>query len=266
MRSNNDHSVRMGENEVDTSETLLELSILDTLDRIINSWTSETFQNEDAFPQAAKEHIRHVYKNIHYDVHGLSILIDMLHQHGTQRNSVSASHDVHFISAVVRQYMNNINRLYDFLAQATSLTLLPQLQWHISIDSCRTLMEKIENMQEGPKLPDNLKKVLQLNQPRFDAFQYNYHFICLHKKDLQFQVHPGGYDMKRPIQMGEATDYMPLLPFLRDMTCALLAFSEEVADVIASNYDGFLELSSISVNLEGGCMASFVKFLNHDEY
>lgn len=258
--------MRMAENEVDTSETLLELSILDTLDRIINSWTSETFQNENTFPQAVREHIRHVCKCIHYDVHGLSILIDMLQQHGAQRNSMSTSHDVHFISAIVRQYMNNINRLYDFLAQAISLILLPQLPSHISIDSCRMLLENIENTSEGPGLPDSLTKVLQLNQPRFDAFQYNYHFVCQHKKDLQFQVRPEGYDMKRPIQMGEAIEYLPLLPFLRDMTCSLLTFSEEVADVISTNYDGFLEPPSISVDLEGGCIASFVKFLNHGEY
>ncbi|ANU13316.1 hypothetical protein B481_2740 [Planococcus halocryophilus Or1] len=218
MSSTNKNSVKPDENEVATPKTLLELSIFVNLETIINSWPSKALETEHVYSQSAKERLSHVCKSIHYDVHGLSILIDMLHQHGTQRNSVATTHDVHFISAVVRQYMNNIKRLYDFLAQATSLILLPQLPWYISVDSCRTLLGKIENTSERTKLSDNLTKLLQLNQPRFDAFQHSYHFVCHHKKDLQLQVRPGGYDMKKSIQKGEALHYLPLLPFLRDMT------------------------------------------------
>ncbi len=62
--------------------------------------------------------------------------------------------------------------------------------------------------------------------------------------------------------LGESEDYIPVLPYLADITMEMLTFGEEIGNLIFHEYTKrHGAIPHVYVSLEGVCIPTFVEFL-----
>lgn len=247
--------------ELAESKSSLGLAIIINLEAIIKSWEQEDPKTNHLVPPRTKGLVKKAYNGMYHDLHGLSVLIDMINHIYENKSSSTRHKDFLFVSEVVEKYFTNIRSLYDFLAQITLLAVNPRFHGQISSDSLNSLIKAVEKENAKEKFPEDLTKILQEIKPAFSSLKNTRDFITHHGKQLGFQTHPDGYHMENPVNQEEAKVYIPLLPFLQEITLEMMNFSAEVAEIISKNYKGFDEIPYYLIALEGVCIPTFIDFL-----
>lgn len=244
------------------SKDSLGLSIIQVLDGITTSWEKEDPEATSVIPKNTKGLIKEAYRGMYHDLHGLSVLIDMINHIYESKGSLTRHKDFLFVSEAVEKYFSNLRSIYDFLAKVSLLAVNPRFHGQISFDSLNTLIKNAENEKKKEKFPLELVEELLSIKPAFNSLKNIRDYITHNGKQLKIRTHIDGYHIENLENKETDEPYLPLLPLLSTLTMDMLSFSAEIAVIISNKYTEYYgEIPYPLIALNGICMPAFIDFL-----
>ncbi|EEL73519.1 hypothetical protein OCB08_19130 [Bacillus cereus] len=248
------------------SKTALGFQLISILDYILKSWEdSEHSQTEtkNSFKSKYQGLVKEAYTGLYNDYHGLAVKIDMLELIFEKKQTEIRHKDFLYVTEVVEKYFMDIRSIYDFMAKILRLTVAPKYVGQLSFDSLNSLITSIEKGTTKDKLPESLEKKLLSIIDSFHKTREIRDSIVHSGHQINIMTLNQGYAVKvHSSEKGKPDEYIPLLPYLSEITKEMFSFGEDIARLIYEEYrKNYGDFTLGLVALEGVCIPNFIEFL-----